>query len=599
MKPVGEWADADLPLVCHPCHDFHDLRNPLRCHDTSPHPRLRSSQGLDPVRTARGLRHHRGLGRKAPAGNAVIERIPNRMHTMNFVRLWVLAIATLAIMAATHTDPPSDDDARQNGWQNQSWAAVDSIHSTTEHSGTQSIRLGATSQYTLAATSTNTVTYAATTFVHPGALDSRGELDFVKAKIQAKAQPWRAEFDRLLASSYATRTPHGKTTIHSSSGDAELSRDDAIASYTQALLWYYSGNAIYANRSIAILNSWTNLQSFTAGSDQDKLQAGWIGAVFAPAAEIMRGYSGWTTNDIAHLQAMFKRAFYPQLNRMSTWNGNVDLTQIDAMMAIAVFNEDTAEFNAGLTRLAKRLPSYIYLTSAGTPPPIAGDGGNVQNFWFNPTLWTNGLTQETCRDNGHHTQFALGSALHAAETAWHQGVDVYTANTRRFTEALELMASQFLTGSMQGTSANDVPSASRFESWEVGYNHYHNRAGLPMTKTGTLIENEIRPNAQRAVWNLAHETLTHANLPASVSPLGGPLPPVLTGLKMLPNGAYQFAFTNNTGTPFTVISSTNLSLSPTQWTVVGKPTNNGSGLFLFSTEPLTNDTQRFYRVKSP
>jgi hypothetical protein len=58
-------------------------------------------------------------------------------------------------------------------------------------------------------------------------------------------------------------------------------------------------------------------------------------------------------------------------------------------------------------------------------------------------------------------------------------VDVYTANTQRFTEALELMASQFLSGSMQGTSANDVPSVSRFESWEVGYNHYHNRAGSP------------------------------------------------------------------------------------------------------------------------
>ena len=458
---------------------------------------------------------------------------------------------------------------------------------------------GAAWQYTLAGDSTNPVTYAASTFVHPGALDSRGELDYVKGRIQANAQPWKAEFDRLVASGYATRTPHGKTTINSNNGDAELSRDDAIASYTQALLWYYSGNATYANRAIAILNSWTNLQSFTAGSDQDKLQAGWIGAVFAPAAEIMRGYPGWTTNDIANLKAMFQRAFYPQLNTMSTWNGNVDLTQIDAMMAIAVFNEDAAEFNAGLTRLAKRLPSYIYLTAAGTPPPIAGDGGNVQNFWFNPTLWTNGLTQETCRDNGHHTQFALGSALHAAETAWHQGVDVYTTNTQRFTYALELMASQFLTGSMQGTSANNTPSANRFESWEVGYNHYHNRAGLPMTNTGTLIVNQIRPNAQRAVWNLVHETLTHANLPASVSPLGGALPPVLTDSKRLPNGAFQFAFTNNTGATFTVLSSTNLSLSPTNWTVVGTPTNNGSGLFLFTTQPLANDTKRFYRVRSP
>ena len=454
---------------------------------------------------------------------------------------------------------------------------------------------GGSWQYTLV----GPVTYTASTFVHPGALNSKGELDFVKAQIQAGTQPWTAEFNRIMASSYATRTPNGKATINSNTGDAELSRDDAIASYTQALLWYYSGNATYANRAIAILNSWTNLQSFTAGSDQDKLQAGWIGGVFAPAAEIMRGYPGWTTNDIANLQAMFRRAFYPQLNTMSTWNGNVDLTQIDAMMAISVFNEDSTEFSASMNRLAVRIPSYIYLASAGIPPPIAGDGGNVQNFWFNPTLWTNGLTQETCRDNGHHTQFALGSALHAAETAWHQGVDVYTTNAQRFTYALELLASQFLTGSMQGTSSNNTPSADRYESWEVGYTHYRNRAGLPMTNTGTLIVNQIRPNAQRAVWNLVHETLTHANLPASVSPLGGALPPVLTDSKMLPNGAFQFAFTNNTGATFTVLSSTNLSFAPTNWTVVGTPTNNGSGLFLFTTQPPTNDTKRFYRIRSP
>jgi len=459
---------------------------------------------------------------------------------------------------------------------------------------------GATWQYTLAGPSTNTVTYTASTFVHPGALDSRGELDFVKAQIQANAQPWKAEFDRLLASSYATRTPHGSTIISvGNGGDETTSRDDAIAAYTQALLWYHSGNATYANRAIAILNSWTNLQSITATDDQKRLQAGWIGAVFAPAAEIMRGYSGWTTNDIANLQAMFRRAFYPQLNTMSTWNGNVDLTQIDAMMAIAVFNEDKTEFNAGLSRLAIRIPSYIYLSSAGTPPPIAGDGGNVQSFWSNPTLWTNGLTQETCRDNGHHAQFALGSAIHAAETAWHQGVDVYTPNTQRFTAALELMASQFLTGSMLGTAANNTPSPDRFDTWEVGYTHYHNRAGLTMTNTGQLIVNQIRPNASRADWNLVYETLTHANLPASVSPLGGALPPLLTGSKMLPNGAFQFAFTNNTGATFTVLSSTNASLALTNWTVIGTPTNNGSGLFLFTTQPTTNDGLRFYRVRSP
>lgn len=182
----------------------------------------------------------------------------------------------------------------------------------------------------------------------PRSIDSKAELDFVKAKIQAGAQPWKAEFDRMRSSGFATRGPHGLTKINSQNNEAEISRDDAIAAYTQALLWYFSDDETYAKRSIAILNSWTDLQAFTAGSDQDRLQAGWIGAVFAPAAEIMRMYPRWTSTEIGNLQAMFKRAFYPQLNTASSWNGNVDLAQIDAMMAIAVFNEDESEFNHAL-----------------------------------------------------------------------------------------------------------------------------------------------------------------------------------------------------------------------------------------------------------
>ncbi|MGY8827825.1 MAG: alginate lyase family protein [Candidatus Latescibacterota bacterium] len=349
-------------------------------------------------------------------------------------------------------------------------------------------------------------------FAHPGALDSQEELDFVKTQIRAGAQPWKGEYDRLLSSGAARRGPHGKATINSSNSDANTSRDDAEAAYAQALLWYYSGDETYAERSIAILNSWADLQDFTAGSDQDKLQAGWIGAVFAPAAEIMRGYSGWAAADIASLQEMFKRAFYPQLNRASSWNGNVDLTQIDAMMAIAVFNEDLALFNAGVERWQKRTRAYFYLTADGEVPSIQGDGGNVPSFWSKPTAWVDGLTQETCRDNGHHAQFALGSAMHAAEVAWHQGVDLYSGETQRYTAVLELLATQLLTGDMQGTCADSTASKSLFDTWEIAYSHYHNRMGIDLPQTDALIQTKIRPNAPRAVWNLLYETLTHAGL---------------------------------------------------------------------------------------
>ncbi len=118
---------------------------------------------------------------------------------------------------------------------------------------------------------------SAMTFVHPGALNSKAELDFVKAKIQAGAPPWKGEFDQIISSSYATRGPHGRANINSGNNDANVSRDDAIASYTQALLWYFTGDETYAKKSVAILNSWSHLQRFTAGSEQDRLQAGWIG----------------------------------------------------------------------------------------------------------------------------------------------------------------------------------------------------------------------------------------------------------------------------------------------------------------------------------
>jgi hypothetical protein len=349
-------------------------------------------------------------------------------------------------------------------------------------------------------------------WVHPGALDSKGELDFVKAQIAAGAQPWKATFDKIKNSGAANQTPHPLSQVNSSNGDASTSRDDALGAYTQALIWYYSGDEVYAQRAIAILNAWSGLQGFTAGTDQDKLQAGWIGAVFADAAEIMRLYPGWAPADIAKLQAMFKQAFYPKLNTASTWNGNVDLTQIDAMMAIAIFNEDQSEFDAGLARWNKRTHAYFYLASDGQVPPINGDGGNVQSFWSNPLKWVDGLQQETCRDNGHHAQFALGSALHVAEMAWHQGVDIYSGESTRFTAAMELLAKQFVTNDMQGICSNNTPSGDRYDTWEVGYNHYHNRKGIDLPNTNQLIVNDIRTKAELASWNLVYETLTHANV---------------------------------------------------------------------------------------
>jgi hypothetical protein len=77
-------------------------------------------------------------------------------------------------------------------------------------------------------------------------------------------------------------------------------------------------------------------------------------------------------------------------------------------------------------------------------------------------------------------------------------------------------------------------------------------------------------------------------------------PPILVDPTMLDNGVFQFTFSNNNqNASVTVLSTTNLSLPLTNWTVVGTPTNTAPGLFQFTTPATTNDPQRFYRVRSP
>jgi hypothetical protein len=346
-------------------------------------------------------------------------------------------------------------------------------------------------------------------FIHPGAVNNKADLKFVKAKIRNGEQPWTTMFKQV--NDLATSGGKPLLDINSKSEDANISMDDARRAYANALVWSYTGKEVYAKQAILILNGWSELQSFNGGNDQDKLHAGWVGSLFGSAAEIMRGYRGWARSDKRKLQAMFKRAFYPQLLNASSWNGNVDLTQIDAMMNIAVFNDDEMLFNRGIERLNRRIPSYFFLKSDKIVPAIEGDGGNVAAFWNNPTSWIDGLTQETCRDNGHHTQFALASAIRAAEVAWNQGVDLYTPHAARLSAAMELLASQINTANMQGTCPNNTATSSLFNTWEVGFNHYHYRKGKNLPQTEKLIKEKVRLKSS-SVLNIFYETLTHAEV---------------------------------------------------------------------------------------
>ena len=74
--------------------------------------------------------------------------------------------------------------------------------------------------------------------------------------------------------------------------------------------------------------------------------------------------------------------------------------------------------------------------------------------------------------------------------------------------------------------------------------------------------------------------------------------PVFTDAASLPGGGFQVIYTNTPGVAGTVLSTTNLSLSLSNWNALGKATETSSGQFQFTDPQATNKPQRFYRVRA-
>jgi hypothetical protein len=324
-------------------------------------------------------------------------------------------------------------------------------------------------------------------FTHPGLLNSKPELDFVKGQIRAGNEPWTSLFNAMQKSQYGNLnwTPHPLRVVNARSKDASIENDDATASYTQALLWYFTDNEAYAKTSVKILNAWSSTLTNHVSTDlQKQLTAAWCGSVFPLAGEILRSsYPKWTRVEIQRFSAMLNTAFLPLLVPGNpTFNGNWELSMIDALMCIGVFNEDATTFNRGVFLWRKRVPAYFYLTTDG-PTPIRPYGStsldadrDIKNYWCNPNQYFDGLCQETIRDFGHHMQTGLASAVNSAEIAFHQGIDLYAENGKRIMAAMEFQAGPLLGKPVPAALfPNGFAVSDLLPTWEIAFNHFHTR----------------------------------------------------------------------------------------------------------------------------
>jgi Ricin-type beta-trefoil lectin domain/Alginate lyase len=358
-------------------------------------------------------------------------------------------------------------------------------------------------------------------FAHPGVLVSRAQLDFVKGRVQAGAEPWTSAYKAMLASKYASlsRTPTPWSIVECGPySDPNYGctdeRQDALAAYTDALAWYISGNSAYATKAIELMDAWSAVITDHTNSNAP-LQTGWAGSGWTRAAEIIKyTYSSWPNS--GRFATMLRNVYLPEVRNGSNSNGNWELVMMEAAVGIAVFIEDRAEYDAAVARYLNRVHAYVYLTSDGSLPyTVPGSGLDTSSeiiaYWQGQSTFVNGLTQETCRDFTH-TGYGISSISHVAETARIQGQDLYPQVGERLRYALGFQSQYQLGASVPSWLCNGSLKLGLGPITEVGYNAMHNRLGYGMTNTQTLTLQQ-RPAGTNNLF-VAWETLTHGDNPA-------------------------------------------------------------------------------------
>jgi hypothetical protein len=358
------------------------------------------------------------------------------------------------------------------------------------------------------ASNNSAVSFKKGAFTHPGILMSKQQLDFVKAKIANGERPWSQAYDAARSNFLGnitrpiTPVPEVKCTdsqylppkvpSYPPVGCEQL-RDQANAAYTQALLWYYSGEQKYADSAIRIINAWATTHKKT-WFDQPRMVNGqvvygqpgdnsdcpstnpcyqiysngllfnaWAAQSMTRAAEILRySNSGWSQQDIQKAETYFKTVHLDALGAGWASTSNWETSVAEAWVNIGIFTNDYEIFNKGLAYWRQETPRYMYMQSDGVLPLnpykkivwVTGTDGvkyptsqitptatkaAIDKTWEYPSRYISGLGKETCRDIGHN-YMGFGGIANVAETARIQGIDLYSEQKDRIIAAYELNA---------------------------------------------------------------------------------------------------------------------------------------------------------------
>lgn len=330
---------------------------------------------------------------------------------------------------------------------------------------------------------------------------------------------YRAHAARVFQRSTTHRT-RSRCTVTAAASPP--SREDAFAAYTHALLWAITDDERHALKAIECLDGWP-LAWTTPIDNANGLQVAWAGAVWPRAAEIIKHtYRAWPGADA--FGAMLQRLVVPMVDQGAPINGNIGLVMTEAVLHAAVLTDNRSQFDAAIAMWRAQARAYVYVSADGPLParppaqrylnntsPVCDpqcDDASLITYWHAQGVFGHdGICQESCRDFGH-VELGYMTLVNSAETAWHQGVDVYAEEQQRLIAGAELHASLLAAeppGRRQPVPTwlcdGHVKGADNSSTWAMLHHHYTMRMGVATLPNVTAMLTSIRQNS--ACWDQA------------------------------------------------------------------------------------------------
>lgn len=318
-------------------------------------------------------------------------------------------------------------------------------------------------------------------FVHPGLSYTQGQLDRMRAMVEAKVEPYYTTFQNLKNSEHAslTRTVTDRgTQIEEGKFNGTVGIDGRCA-HDLALLWKLTGDRRYADKAVEYLNA-NNHYTNTSARGTGPLDNGKVNLLIE-AAELMRDYDGWDPGEQQKFKDMLTYPYYSNTEDVSAkyadwsddsqngitfyWNifngdasrhGNQGMFGMLAMISMGVYLDNEMIYDRAL-RYVSGLPHREDDLPYVSGPPVTsasptstsdyiktytlnGRKSDTEDYGYDELLqyyfYPNGQCQESSRDQGH-VLAGMHKYIEFAEIAWNQGDRLYSLLDNRLLKGIE------------------------------------------------------------------------------------------------------------------------------------------------------------------